>query len=86
MCAEALTNAQKHAHATSIRLRASARNNALYLEIADDGIGGASEPASAGLTGLRDRVEALGGTFDLDSPGGHGTKIAVAMPQRQPHP
>jgi signal transduction histidine kinase len=84
--AEALTNAQKHAHASSVRLRATATRGALRLEIADDGIGGATEPASGGITGLRDRVEALSGTFDLDSPTGHGTRIAAAIPQRQPRP
>ena len=83
---EALTNAQKHAHASSIRVRASATSHAVHLEMADDGIGGATERAGGGLAGLRDRVEALGGTFDLDSPSGHGTRIAAAIPQRQPGP
>ena len=82
MVAEALTNVQKHAHASTVRLRATATRGALRLEIADDGIGGATEPASGGITGLRDRVEALSGTFDLDSPTGHGTRIAAAIPQR----
>ena len=81
--AETLTNAQKHARASSVRVRVATTSHALHLEIADDGIGGAREPASGGLTGLRDRVEALGGTFDLDSPAGHGTRIAAAIPQRQ---
>jgi signal transduction histidine kinase len=84
--AETLTNTQKHAHASSIRVRATATSHALHLEITDDGIGGAIEPANGGLTGLRDRVEALGGTFDMDSPSGHGTRIAAAIPQRQPRP
>ena len=78
--AEALTNAQKHAHATSIHVRATATTRTLDLEIADDGIGGATERAGGGLTGLRDRVEALGGTFNIDSPSGHGTRIAAAIP------
>ena len=79
---EAITNAQKHAHAASIHVRAYARRNALHLEIADDGIGGAIEPAGGGLTGLRDRVEALGGRFDLESSSGNGTRIAAAIPLR----
>jgi signal transduction histidine kinase len=82
--AEALTNTQKHARASSIRVRAIATDHALHLEIADDGIGGATESADGGLAGLRDRVEALGGTFDMDSPSGHGTRITAAIPQRQP--
>ena len=84
--AEALTNAQKHAHASAVRVRATATRDALRLEIADDGIGGAIAPPSGGLTGLRDRVEALGGTFDLDSPSEHGTRIAAVIPQRPPRP
>jgi signal transduction histidine kinase len=78
--AEILANAQKHAHASSIRERATTTPGTLHLEIADDGIGGATERAGGGLTGLRDRVEALGGTFTIDSPRGHGTRIAAAIP------
>jgi signal transduction histidine kinase len=84
--AEVLANAQKHAHASSVRVRVTTTTHALHLEIADDGIGGASEHASGGLTGLRDRVEALSGTFDVDSPSGHGTRIAAVIPQRHPRP
>jgi signal transduction histidine kinase len=77
---EALNNAQKHARASSVRARATTTTRTLDLEIADDGIGGATECAGGGLTGLRDRVEAIGGTFDIDSPSGHGTRIAAAIP------
>ena len=42
--------------------------------------GGATERAGGGLTGLRDRVEALGGSFTIDSPAGQGTRIAAAIP------
>ena len=78
--AEALSNAQKHSHASSIRVRATTTTRTLDLEIADDGIGGATERAGGGLTGLRDRVEALGGTFNIDSPSGHRTRIVAAIP------
>jgi signal transduction histidine kinase len=80
--AEALTNTQKHARASSIRVSATATSGAVHLEIADDGIGGAAEPANGGLAGLRDRVEALGGTFDMDSPSGEGTRVTAAIPRR----
>jgi signal transduction histidine kinase len=80
--AEALTNAQKHARASSIRVLATTTTHALRLEVSDDGIGGADERAGSGLTGLRDRVEALGGTFDVASRDGHGTRITAAIPQR----
>src|SRR5829696_1728458 len=82
--AEALSNAQKHANAASIHIRATATTRTLDLEIADDGIGGATERAGGGLTGLRDRVEALGGTFNINSPSGHGTRIAAAIPLAPP--
>jgi signal transduction histidine kinase len=78
--AEALTNAQKHAHPSSIRVRATPARRTLDLEIVDDGAGGATGRTGGGLTGLRDRVEALGGTFTVDSPSGHGTRIAAAIP------
>jgi signal transduction histidine kinase len=77
---EALANAQKHARASSIRARATTTSRTLELEIVDDGIGGAIECPAGGLTGLRDRVEALGGTFRVDSPSGHGTRIAAVIP------
>jgi signal transduction histidine kinase len=78
--AETVTNTQKHAHASSIRVRATTTPGALRLEIADDGVGGATEPSGGGLAGLRDRVEALGGSFNIDSPNGHGTRTAAAIP------
>jgi signal transduction histidine kinase len=78
--AEAVTNAQKYAHASSIHVRAMTTPGTLHLEIADDGEGGATERAGGGLTGLRDRVEALGGSFTIDSPAGQGTRIAAAIP------
>jgi signal transduction histidine kinase len=77
---EVLNNAQKHARASFVRARATTTTGTLDLEITDDGIGGAIERAGGGLTGLRDRVEALGGTFDIDSRSGHGTRIAAAIP------
>ena len=80
---EALTNIQKHARAGSVRVRAGATADALQIEIADDGIGGAAEPANGGLAGLRDRVEALGGSFEMVSPRGEGTSVTAAIPRRR---
>jgi signal transduction histidine kinase len=80
VAAEAVTNAHRHAHASSIEIRAAMVRGRLRLEISDDGVGGAAEAAGFGLQGLRDRVEAIGGTFDVDSPVGQGTRIAAAMP------
>jgi signal transduction histidine kinase len=77
--AEGLTNAQKYAQASSISVRASLAGRLLYVEVADDGMGGADESAGAGLQGLRDRVEAIGGTFEVESTD-RGTRIAAAIP------
>ena len=54
------------------------------MEIADDGRGGADESAGVGLQGLRDRVEAIGGTFDVSSPAGAGTRVVASLPVRPP--
>jgi PAS domain S-box-containing protein len=79
---EAITNAQRYAHASSISVRFTTVRDSLDVEISDDGIGGATERRGSGLQGLRDRVEAIGGTFDVDSPAGRGTRIAAAIPIR----
>ena len=52
----------------------------LRIEILDNGIGGAHETPGCGLDGLRNRVEALGGTFEVESRPGHGTRVAAAIP------
>ena len=78
--AEALTNATRYANATRATIRASLADERLHLEVADDGRGGASLDGGTGLRGLEDRVTALGGTFELASPDGGGTRIAVELP------
>jgi signal transduction histidine kinase len=77
---EATTNAQKHAQASAIQLRASFSQGMLTAEIADDGVGGAVEGAGTGLLGLRDRVEAAGGTLEIVSPAGQGTRVTARIP------
>jgi signal transduction histidine kinase len=78
--AEAVTNTQRHAQASSIRVRAAEGGSMLRIEIVDDGIGGAAEDGGFGLQGLRDRVEAIGGKFEVDSTPGRGTRVAAAIP------
>jgi signal transduction histidine kinase len=78
--AEALANAQKHAHASAITVRLVVDGGALNVEVADNGVGGAVEEAGSGLQGLRDRVEAIGGTFSLESPPGNGTCVRASIP------
>jgi signal transduction histidine kinase len=78
--AEAVTNAQKHAHAASITARLAVVGSALTVDVADDGVGGAVASRGSGLEGLRDRVEAVGGSFALDSPPGRGTRVRASIP------
>jgi signal transduction histidine kinase len=78
--AEAVTNARRHAGATAIEVRAAAAHGRLRVEIRDDGRGGAGEGSGSGLRGLRDRVEAIGGTLVVDSPNGSGTRIVATLP------
>ena len=77
---EAVANARKHAQATSIRVRAASSRRHLRIEITDDGLGGATERPGSGLEGLRDRVEAIGGRLEINSPLGAGTRITAIVP------
>jgi signal transduction histidine kinase len=80
---EALANAVKHADATGVEVSVSDRDGVLALTIRDDGVGGA-DPGGSGLTGLRDRVDALGGKMSVVSPPGEGTRIDVQLPIELP--
>lgn len=77
---EAVTNAVKHAHATSILLTAERQNERLIVAVVDDGIGGARPAVGSGLSGLFDRVAALGGTLRLESEDGAGTTLVAELP------
>jgi signal transduction histidine kinase len=79
---EALTNATKHAPTSPVRIRVVREDDALAFEIADDGPGGADAGAGTGLRGLADRIDALGGRLDVDSPPGAGTRISAWLPLR----
>jgi signal transduction histidine kinase len=77
---EALTNTAKHAHASRAEISAGRRDDWLELSVSDDGRGGADASGGSGLTGLVDRVEAIGGTIHVDSPAGLGTAVQVKLP------
>jgi signal transduction histidine kinase len=77
---EILTNAVKHAHASVVRLAVEQLPGTLRLWIRDDGVGGADPARGSGLVGLRDRVEATGGTILVESPAGSGTAVLVSLP------
>jgi signal transduction histidine kinase len=84
---EALTNTTKHAGASVARVAAVDTDGVLRLSIRDDGAGGADPGRGTGLTGLRDRVEALGGAIVVTSPAGEGTLVVVELPlEREPAP
>ena len=77
---EGLTNAVKHAQATKVVLSAARRNGTLVVSIGDDGVGGAAPASGSGLSGLADRVDALGGTLRLESEHGRGTTLVAEFP------
>jgi signal transduction histidine kinase len=79
---EALTNTAKHARASSASIAVDEREGILRLSMRDDGVGGADPARGSGLIGLRDRVEALGGSIDVSSPSGDGTVVVVTLPVR----
>jgi len=78
--AEALTNAAKHAHATTVGVQVTASEGILCVRVRDDGRGGAGFGRGSGLIGLRDRAEAIGGKMRLDSPPGTGTTLEITLP------
>ena len=80
VASEALANAAKHSHASEVRLGAWEEEGLLVLELADDGIGGATAGGGSGLRGLADRVEALGGRLTVSSPPGRGTTLRAEIP------
>ena len=77
---EALTNAVKHGSPSKITVRALEDSGTLHVTVTDDGVGGAVVRRGSGLAGLRDRVAAHGGTLEIVSPHGSGTRIEVAIP------
>ena len=82
--AEGLTNAARHARPTAIWVATDVVDGRLRLTVRDDGIGGADPANGSGLTGLTDRVEALGGTITVYSPPGEGTTLQVWLPLSAP--
>ena len=78
--AEALANVARHARASHAEVTARLAGCQLVVEITDDGIGGAPAYGGSGLTGLADRVAALGGRLTVTSPPGHGTRIRAELP------
>jgi signal transduction histidine kinase len=79
---ESLTNARKYADARAVRVRVAPVDDTLLVEIVDDGRGGADPASGTGLRGLADRMDALGGRLEVDSPPGAGTRVSARLPLR----
>jgi PAS domain S-box-containing protein len=77
---EALANVAKYAQASTAAVRVQRLEGRLVVEVSDDGIGAADPSGGTGLSGLADRVEALEGTFSVESPRGEGTRIRAEIP------
>ncbi|MFZ1400006.1 MAG: sensor histidine kinase [Candidatus Promineifilaceae bacterium] len=90
ICQEALSNAYRHAQATQQQVQLHIAPHSVVLTVQDDGIGFRPPPLRGpqatereehiGLRGMRDRVDLIGGTFELDSKPGQGTRIQVKIP------
>jgi signal transduction histidine kinase len=79
---ESLTNAIKYAGASAVEIHVVPEAQAVLVEIVDNGRGGADPASGTGLLGLADRVEALGGRLEVDSPPGAGTRVSARLPLR----
>ena len=78
--AETLTNVAKHAEAHAVTVAVNRNGPRVEVEVRDDGRGGAGRVPGSGLEGLAQRVEALDGTFTIDSPRGGPTTIRAELP------
>jgi signal transduction histidine kinase len=78
--AEALTNVVKYSRAQRATVSVGRENGGVIVEVADDGVGGADPERGSGLRGLADRISALGGRLQVDSPDGHGTTVTARIP------
>jgi signal transduction histidine kinase len=80
---EAIVNAQKHARATAIRVSLQREVGSIRLEVADDGIGLQADGnlGGRGLSNMRDRVAALGGSLEILGVARHGTRVVAEIPE-----
>ena len=85
---EALNNVRKHSHASAVELTLDFRNDSIAMTVADNGSGFDLPPATGdvaasgklGLIGMQERARLLGGTIDIESKPGEGTKVVVTVP------
>jgi PAS domain S-box-containing protein len=77
---EALTNVTKYAAASHAWVTVRGGDDALTVEVVDDGVGGVDERRGSGVQGLRDRIGAVGGSLEIASPPGGGTLVRAILP------
>ena len=80
LVSEALANAVKHAQAGKLSITVLRTADLIVVEVADDGVGGATAGKGSGLRGLYDRVAALDGKLFVSSPPGGGTRVRAELP------
>jgi signal transduction histidine kinase len=78
--AEALTNVAKYAQASHASVNVRRVDGQVLVEVSDDGVGGADPATGTGLRGLFDRLSAVGGRLEVESPPGQGTTVRAAIP------
>lgn len=79
---EAITNVEKHAHASLVTVRYTARPGHVSLTVADDGVGlntGGGRADRYGMIGMRERAEAIGAVLHVDSPATGGTRVSIEL-------
>jgi two-component system sensor histidine kinase DesK len=77
---EAVTNILRHASASRVDVELASVDGELRLSISDDGRGGVRQPGT-GLSGMRERLSAVGGRLEIDSPDGEGTRLLITLPR-----
>jgi signal transduction histidine kinase len=77
---EALANARRHAAASNVLITVENRDDTLIVTVSDDGAGGARVEGGSSLRVLSDRVAALDGRLEIDSPAGGGTRLRPELP------
>lgn len=83
---EALTNAVRHAHATSVAVRCSMDDRGLVLSVRDDGSGVPDRLIGmSGIRGMRERALLVGGTLQVHAPPGGGTEVFLRIPTLEVH-
>ena len=84
---EALHNCEKHSRAKQVRLTLRLQQDALLLSIQDDGCGfNPQTHKGVGIRGMQERIENLGGIFNVESAVSRGSLLTVRLPLRSPRP